>query len=109
MAVPAGLFLINEEGGMEKAEEFAALPQREMGAAANWAHRYGQAAAMWARRALLHSVLSSRSYSLAPMQQPPARAAVRGQLSNVSTPGPLNDDSHMIWCWLLQPDAGTPT
>lgn len=41
MAVPAGLFLINEEGGMEKAEEFTAPPEREMGAPANWSHRWG--------------------------------------------------------------------
>lgn len=44
MAVPAGLFLINEEGGMEKAEEFTALPEREMGAQANWSHRWGRGA-----------------------------------------------------------------
>jgi hypothetical protein len=39
MAVPAGFFLINEEGGMERAEEFSAPPAREMGASANWSHR----------------------------------------------------------------------
>ncbi|KAI8464163.1 MAG: flagellar radial spoke protein 4 [Monoraphidium minutum] len=37
---PAGLFVVNEDGGLDKAEEWSPLPDREMGAAANWAHRY---------------------------------------------------------------------
>lgn len=31
--------MVNEEGGIEHAEEFSPLPGREMGAAANWCHR----------------------------------------------------------------------
>lgn len=37
---PAGLFAVNEEGGIEHAEDFTPLPAREAGAAANWCHRY---------------------------------------------------------------------
>jgi len=37
---PAGLFEVNEDGGLDKAEEWSPLPDREMGAAANWAHRW---------------------------------------------------------------------
>lgn len=36
---PAGLFSVNEEGGIEHAEDFSPLPVREAGAAANWCHR----------------------------------------------------------------------
>lgn len=36
---PAGLFVVNEEGGLETAEDYAAPPAREMGATANWSHR----------------------------------------------------------------------
>jgi hypothetical protein len=39
---PAGLFMVNEEGGLEDAEEYSQLPAREMGATANWSHRCGQ-------------------------------------------------------------------
>lgn len=38
---PTGLFVVNEDGGLDKAEEWAPLPDREMGAAANWVHRCG--------------------------------------------------------------------
>ncbi|KAF8066356.1 RSP4 [Scenedesmus sp. PABB004] len=37
---PAGLFVVNEDGGLEAAEEPPQLPVREMGAPANWVHRY---------------------------------------------------------------------
>ncbi|WIA22916.1 hypothetical protein OEZ86_009852 [Tetradesmus obliquus] len=37
---PAGLFVVNEEGGLENAEEYSQLPAREMGTTANWSHRY---------------------------------------------------------------------
>ncbi|GBF99225.1 flagellar radial spoke [Raphidocelis subcapitata] len=37
---PVGLFEVNEDGGLDKAEEWEAPPEREMGAPANWAHRY---------------------------------------------------------------------
>jgi hypothetical protein len=39
---PAELFMVNEEGGLENAEEYSQLPAREMGATANWSHRYEQ-------------------------------------------------------------------
>lgn len=37
---PTGLFVVNEDGGLDKAEEWSPLPDREMGAAANWVHRW---------------------------------------------------------------------
>eukprot|EP00775_Hariotina_reticulata_P011489 gene11489-11632_t len=40
VACPAGLFVVNEDGGIENSEEFSPLPAREMGSAANWSHRY---------------------------------------------------------------------
>ncbi len=40
VACPAGLFVANEDGGLDKAEEFSPLPAREMGASANWNHRW---------------------------------------------------------------------
>jgi hypothetical protein len=39
VAVPAGLFVVNEEGAVENAEEFSPLHAREMGASASWSHR----------------------------------------------------------------------
>ena len=36
---PVGMFAVNEDGGLDKAEEWAPLPDREMGISANWAHR----------------------------------------------------------------------
>lgn len=39
MLCPSGLFVVNEDGGLDKAEEWTPLPDREMGAAANWVHR----------------------------------------------------------------------
>lgn len=39
---PGGLFVVNEDGGLDKAEEWAPLPDREMAAPANWAHRWGR-------------------------------------------------------------------
>lgn len=38
---PEGLFLVNEDGGLDRAEEWEPLAAREMGAPANWAHRCG--------------------------------------------------------------------
>lgn len=38
---PGGLFEVNEDGGLDKAEDWAPLPDREMAAPANWAHRWG--------------------------------------------------------------------
>jgi hypothetical protein len=43
-AVPVGMYAANEEGGIDKAEEFTPLPAREMGASANWCHRWGRQA-----------------------------------------------------------------
>jgi hypothetical protein len=33
------MFEVNEDGGLDKAEEWSPLSDREMGVAANWAHR----------------------------------------------------------------------
>eukprot|EP00877_Chromochloris_zofingiensis_P003995 jgi/Chrzof1/13597/Cz08g03200.t1 len=37
---PVGVFVVNDDGGLDKAEDFTPQPAREMGASANWVHRY---------------------------------------------------------------------
>lgn len=40
VACPAGLFAVDEEGGVAKAEEWDPLPARELASSANWTHRW---------------------------------------------------------------------
>ena len=47
MLCPSGLFVVNEDGGLDKAEEWSPLPDREMGAPASWAHRWARFGRGW--------------------------------------------------------------